>query len=89
MAYALSSGKILSTYVCACIHAQLLQSCLTLCAPMDYSLPGSSVHGILRARNLEWVIMPSSRGLPHPEIELESPAAPVLQVDSLPTQYKI
>ena len=29
--------------VCVCIHAQ---SCLTLCEPMDYSLPGSSVHGI-------------------------------------------
>ena len=42
--------------------AQLLQSCLTLCGPMDYSLPGSSVHGILQARTLEWVVMPSSRG---------------------------
>ena len=31
------------------------QSCLTLCDPMDYSLPGSSVHGILWARILEWV----------------------------------
>ena len=28
--------------------------CLTLCNPMDYSLPGSSVHGILQARTLEW-----------------------------------
>ena len=31
------------------------QSCLTLCSPMDCSLPGSSVHGILQARILEWV----------------------------------
>ena len=31
------------------------QSCLTLCNPMDYSLPGSSIHGILQARILEWV----------------------------------
>ena len=31
------------------------QSCPTLCRPMDYSLPGSSVHGILPARILEWV----------------------------------
>ena len=31
------------------------QSCLTLCDPMDCSLPGSSVHGILQARILEWV----------------------------------
>ena len=41
---------------------KLLQSCLTLCSPMDCSLPGSSVHGILQARILEWVAMPSSRG---------------------------
>ena len=32
----------------------LLQSCLTLSDPMDYSLPGSSVHGIFQARVLEW-----------------------------------
>ena len=37
------------------------QSCLTLCDPMDYSPPGSSVHGILQAGILEWVAMPSSR----------------------------
>ena len=40
----------------------IAQSCLTLCAPMDCSLSGSSVHGILQARILEWVAMPSSRG---------------------------
>ena len=34
----------------------------TLCDPMDHSLPGSSVHGILQARILEWVVMPFSRG---------------------------
>ena len=41
------------------------QSCPTLCNlmdPMDYSPPGSSVHGILQARILEWVAMPSTRG---------------------------
>ena len=38
-----------------------LQSCLTLCAPMDCSPPGSSVHGILQARILEWVTVPFSR----------------------------
>ena len=38
------------------------QSCPTLCDPMDGNLPGSSVHGILPARILEWVAMPSSRG---------------------------
>ena len=45
------------------------QSCLTLCNPMDCSLPGSSVRGILQARMLEWVAMPSSRDLPNPGIE--------------------
>ena len=35
---------------------------LTLCNPMEYSLPGSSVHGILQARILEWVTIPFSRG---------------------------
>ena len=42
------------------------QSCLTLCDPMDYSPPGSSVHGILQATILEWVAMPSSRGSSQP-----------------------
>ena len=44
------------------MHAKSLQSRPTLCNPMDCSLPGSSVHGILQARILEWVAMPSSRG---------------------------
>ena len=34
-----------------CMHAKSLQSCPTLCDPVDCSLPGSSVHGILQARN--------------------------------------
>ena len=36
------------------MHAKLLQSCLTLCDPMDSSPPGSSVHGIFQAKVLEW-----------------------------------
>ena len=43
----------------ACMHAKLLQSCPALCEPMDCSPPGSSVHGILQARILEWVAMRS------------------------------
>ena len=39
---------------------------LTLCDPMDCSPPCSSVHGILQARTLEWVAMPSSRGCSQP-----------------------
>ena len=50
-------------YVCvctrACVCVRSLQSCPTLCDPMDYSPPGSSVHGILQARILEWVAMPT------------------------------
>ena len=45
-----------------CVSAKSLQSCLTLCYPMDYSPPGSSIHGILQARILEQVAIPSSRG---------------------------
>ena len=37
------------------------QSCLTLCDPMDCSTPGTSVHGILQARILEWVAISFSR----------------------------
>ena len=44
----------------ACMHAKSLQLCLTLCSPMECSLPGSSVQGILQARTLERVAMPSS-----------------------------
>ena len=47
---------------CAVCCAKSLQSHLTLCNPMDYSLPGSSSIGILQARILEWIAMPSPRG---------------------------
>ena len=49
--------ELLDLTVCA----QSLQSCQTLCDPMDCSLLGSSVHVILQARILEWVAMPSFR----------------------------
>ena len=48
------------------MHAKSLQSCLTLCDPMDCGPPGSSVYGILQARILEWVAMSSSRGSSRP-----------------------
>ena len=41
---------------------KVTQSCLNLCDPTDCNPPDSSVHGILQARILEWVAMPSSRG---------------------------
>ena len=50
-------GKIKSKFVCCLVT----KSCLTLCDPMDYSLPGSSVHGNLQARILEWVAISLSR----------------------------
>ena len=43
-----------------CVCVQSLQLCLILCDPVDCSPPGSSVHGILQARILEWVAMPFS-----------------------------
>ena len=51
-----------------------------LCDPMDCSSPGSSVHGILWARILEWV---ATGDLPNPGIE---PGSPALQADSLPSE---
>ena len=56
------------------------QSCPTLCDPMDCSLPGSSVHGILQATILEWIVILFYRGLPDPGIE---PNSPMLHSDSL------
>ena len=52
--------------------AKSLQSCLSLFTSMDCSSPGSSVHGILQARILEWVATPSSGDLPDPGMELMS-----------------
>ena len=49
-----------------CGHAKSLQPCLTLSNPVDNGPLGSSVHGILQARILEWVLMPSSRGSSQP-----------------------
>ena len=57
---------------------KVTQSCPTLCNPMDYT-----VHEILQATILEWVVVPFSRDLSNPGIE---PASPALQVDSLPAE---
>ena len=48
------------------LRAKLLQSCPTLSDPMYCSPPGSSVHGVLQARMLEWGAVPSSRGSSRP-----------------------
>ena len=44
------------------VWSKVAQSCLTLCDPVDCSLPGSSIHGIFQARVLEWVAISFSRG---------------------------
>ena len=48
------------------IVSEVSQSCQTLCDPVDCSPPGSSIHGILQARILEWVAISSSRGSSRP-----------------------
>ena len=47
-------------------ESEVAQSCPTLRYPMDYILPGSSVHGIFQARVLEWVAVSFSRGSSRP-----------------------
>ena len=54
--------RVLSRGVCVLVT----QSCPTLCNPKNCSPPGSSVHGILQARMLEWVAIPFSRGSSRP-----------------------
>ena len=57
-----SPKPYINVCMCVCAHANSLQSCPTLCDPIDCSPPGSSVYGILQVRMLEPVAMPSSRG---------------------------
>ena len=75
--------RFLSITVLACEVSEVAQSCLTLCDPMDCSLPGSSVRGILQARILEWVAVSFSRWSSQPRIE---PGCPTLQADALPSE---
>ena len=62
----------------------LLQSCLTLCGPMNCSPPGSSVRGALQARILEWVVMPSQGIFPTQGLNLCLSCFLHWQVSSLP-----
>ena len=70
-------------HVAANVCVQSLKTCPTLCDPMDCSPSGSSVHGILQVRILEWVVLPSSRGSSWTR---DWPAFPTLQAESLPTE---
>ena len=65
------------------VNMLITQSCLTLCNSMDNSLPGSSDHGILQARILEWVATSPPGDLPDPGIE---PWSPAFQAGSLPSE---
>ena len=67
------------------IKSEVAQSCLTLCDPMDCSLPGSSIDGMFQARILEWVAIFFSRGSSWPRDRTQSPA---LQADSLPSEAR-
>ena len=68
----LHTSKLLS-------ESEVAQSCLTLCDPVDCSSPGSSVHGVLQARKLEWVAISFSTGdLLDPGIEPMSLTSPAL-----------
>ena len=58
-------------------------SCLIVCDPIECSLPGSPLRGILQARILERVAIPSPGDLPDLEIK---PGSPALQADSLPSE---
>ena len=82
-----AAGKVYSNG--ACFSEWHAQSCPTLCNPMDGSPPGSSVHGFLQVRILEWGAMPSSRGSSQPKIP--SPTDGFFSVcttwDSLPFEY--
>ena len=72
-------GSSFPVCVCMCVHS-VAQACLTLCDPMDWSPPGSSVHGILQARIRERVAFPSPGDLLKPRIK---PRSPALRAESL------
>ena len=67
-----------------CDHVLVAQPCPTLYDPTDCIPPGSSVHGILQARVLEWVAIPFSRWSFWPRDR--TPRSPALQADSLPSE---
>ena len=67
-----------------CVHAKSLQLCLTVCNPIDCSLPGSSVHGILGQENWSGLPCPPPGDLPNPAIILASLRLLHWQTGSLP-----
>ena len=67
------AGDVMCVCVCVCVRL-----CWTLFDPIDCNLPGSSVHGILQARILEWVAISSAENLSDLGIKFESPVSPAL-----------
>ena len=78
-----------SVFSWVCMHAKSLQSCMTLCSTVSWSMPDSSVCGILQAREY-WrgLPCPLPGGLPDPGIEPMSPVSPALQANSLSLNYQ-
>ena len=72
--------------VCMCV---LSCPVVSLCNPVDYSLPGSSVHGILQARILEWVAIPFSGGRGVFQTQGSNPQLLHCQADSLPWSHLV
>ena len=66
-----------------CMYVLIARSCPTLCDPMDYSPPGSSVMAFSRQEYWSGLPFPSPGNLPNPGIE---PGSPALQADSLPSE---
>ena len=64
--------------VCVCVCVCVCEPCSTLCDPMDCSLSGCSVHGILQAKILEWGAISFSEDLPNSGIKPESLASLML-----------
>ena len=77
----LSVYKYVMVCVFVCVYMPTYMYTYTITVSCDCSPPGSSVHGILQARILEWVAIPFSRRSSLPRIE---PTSPALQADSLP-----
>ena len=74
-------ASLISPMGCSVQFSSVAQSCLTPCDPVDCSPPGSSVHGILQARILEWGAISSSRGSSQPWDQTYVSVTPALQVD--------
>ena len=74
-------------HACSVTWSEVAQSCPTLCNPVDYSLPCSSIHEIFQARILEWVAIPFSRGSSQPWVQSLDWENPPEEGKGCPLQY--